>query len=64
MSQFERAMLAIVVVVLLAGAWAFRWEVTPINHGDGLGGAYMVNRWTGSVYFVRGWERSEVKSSK
>lgn len=64
MNKFERTVLAIVVTVLLAGAWFFRWAVTPINHGDSMGGAYMLNRWTGALYYVRFDEQTEVKLIK
>jgi len=51
----------IALVALVALAWAFRWDVTPLHGGDSSGGAYMVNRWTGTVYFVRGFYMTEVK---
>ena len=44
----------------LSAAWFFRLELVAINHGDGMGGAYLMNRWTGRVYFLRGTERMEV----
>ena len=64
MSRFERAMLAIVVAFLLAGGWFFRWEVTSVAGGDGGGRAYMLNRWTGMLYFLNGYQRAEVETIK
>lgn len=64
MSRFERAVLAIVVAVLLAGGWFFRWEVTPISGVEGAARAYMLNRWTGTIYILWNEERLDVKLSK
>lgn len=64
MNYFERTVLAIVVVVLLAGGWFFRWEVTPITGVEGFARAYMLNRWTGTIYLLWGDERLDVKPSK
>lgn len=64
MSRFDRAVLAIVVAVLLAGGWFFRWEVTSVAGGDGGGRAYMLNRWTGALYYLSNYQRSEVDTIK
>lgn len=54
----------IVIGCLLAGAWFFRWQITPVQHGDGLGVAYMLNRWTGEHYVLRFEQKMEVKLEK
>ncbi len=64
MNRFERAVLAIIVAVLLAGGWFFRWEVVPVSSGDNAARAYMLNRWTGAIYFLRHEEMREVKLEK
>ena len=51
-------------IVLIALAWACRWEVTPITNGEGMGSAYMLNRWTGSMYYVKIDERVVVTTAK
>lgn len=56
--------LALVVAALCFVAWFFRWDVIPIANGDRWGGAYMVNRLTGSIYVLHGTERHEVTPSK
>lgn len=56
----EQSRVVIAVVALVTLAWAFRWDVTPLNGGDSRGGAYMLNRWTGTVYFVFGVNSREV----
>lgn len=63
--RLTRWLLAGLAAILLAAlAWAFRWEVTPINNGGGNGFAYMVNRWTGTLYLVAGNSRFEVTTEK
>ena len=63
--RLSRWLLAgLAAIVLIALAWAFRWEITPITNGEGMGSAYMLNRWTGSMYYVRIDERVEVTSAR
>lgn len=64
MNAKDKAILAIIVAVLLAGAWFFRWEVTSVAGGEGGGRAYMLNRWTGTLYFMSGYQRAEVEIVK
>jgi len=54
----------IAVAFLALAGWFFRWDITPVQHGNGLGGVYMINRWTGTVYFLDYLERIEVKPAK
>lgn len=56
--------ISVLAVVLIAFAWAVRWDVTPVQHGNALGGVYMINRWTGAVYFLDYDEQVEVKPKK
>jgi hypothetical protein len=52
----------LVVVVLVAMAWMFRWEVTPAAGGaSNSSTVYLLNRWTGSLYWVNANEKYEVK---
>ncbi|OYZ78926.1 MAG: hypothetical protein B7X65_15665 [Polaromonas sp. 39-63-25] len=53
-ARLTMKLIATVVLVLLFGlGWMFRWEITPIDGGESIGAAYMQNRWTGDVYYVR-----------
>lgn len=47
------------IVILLALAWWFRWDVHPAQRSDG-GAAYIVDRITGEVYFARQEEAAVV----
>lgn len=49
MTKFQRAMIAVVVVVLLGTAWAYRYETVRLNSR---GWVLLVNRWTGQKYVV------------
>lgn len=60
----EKIALTLVITVLLAGAWFFRWEPIPISNHEGPARAYMLNRWTGTIYILWNDERAEVKASK
>lgn len=64
MNTKEKLWLAVLVAVLLAAAWFFRWEVTSVAGGEGGGRAYMLNRWTGTVYFMNNYQRAEVDTIK
>ena len=64
MNKFERTVLAIVVTVLLAGGWFFRWEVIPTTGAEGPVRAYMLNRWTGTIYILWNEELMDVKPGK
>jgi len=45
--------LLLVAIVLIALAWAFRWEITPVSGGpNNQASAYMKNRWTGELYLL------------
>lgn len=60
-SQVRLAAIA-VAVVLVALAWAFRWEVTPAEGGASTQSrAYLLDRWTGTLYFVAGPGKYTVK---
>jgi hypothetical protein len=50
--------LVVWLVVFLAGAvgWACRWQPVETHVGDRPGDAYAINRWTGSVMFMRNGE--------
>lgn len=54
--------IACAVAALLG--WMFRWEITPINSNSGLGHAYLMNRWTGTIYHLEYDEKTEVKTVK
>lgn len=45
-------------------AWLFRWDVFPVHRGEGAVAAYVVDRITGSVYFLHGPNKIEVKIEK
>jgi len=43
----------LIFIVLIALAWAFRWEITPVSGGpNNQASAYMQNRWTGELYLL------------
>ena len=46
----ENPMAVVLVIAVLALLWATRYQVV----GAGSGSAVVINRWTGSVYFIRG----------
>ena len=51
-----------VAVVLVALAWVFRWEVTPASaNASNSSSAFLLNRWTGSLYWINAYEKYEVK---
>lgn len=54
-----RVTLLSVAAALLFCAWFFRYDVTPIASGDGMGGAYILDRWTGDVRFLRGFQMNQ-----
>ena len=57
----------ITLIVVGAGillGWFFRLDVTPINSGDGIGAAFVLNRWTGESYYTRGYSKGEVRANK
>lgn len=49
MTKFQQAMIAVVVVVLLGTAWAYRYETVRLNSR---GWVLLINRWTGQKYVV------------
>lgn len=52
--------LPLAIVAISAFGWATRWEITPLSNGGGAGGAYMLNRWTGTTYLLYGMTSREV----
>lgn len=57
---FSLAALAVVLV-----AWLFRWDIATVSNGmERWGGAYMLDRWTGSVYVLHGANKVEVTQGK
>jgi hypothetical protein len=54
-------LVAVASVLLVITGWFFRWEIAVIPNGQGTGIAYMLNRWTGSVYAVIGKRRIKVE---
>ena len=42
-------------------AWVFRYETIPVQTGGPVPAAYLVNRWTGTAYMMRGSVVSEVE---
>lgn len=55
MNLDRNTVIGLVLAALFFQAWLFRYEVTPIMAGDGLGGAYVLDRWSGEVRFLRGF---------
>lgn len=53
-----------IILAAIFVAWLFRWDVVAVPRGDAFGMAYMVNRWTGSVYVLHGVRRVEVTIEK
>lgn len=56
--------LPLVVVAVVAFGWATRWDITPIPNGDGPGRAYLLNRWTGTLYILNATDQYEVVKQK
>lgn len=54
----------ILVSALLALAWVFRWDITPIDGGESSGRAYLLNRLTGTIYYLDKDEKYEVNHAK
>jgi hypothetical protein len=48
-------------VLLVLASWFFRWEAIPVMRADGPASAYIMNRWTGEIRFLRTDEWSPVK---
>lgn len=45
---------SILVVALLALAWAFRWQAIELHPaGDHPAPAYLLNRWTGEIRYLQ-----------
>lgn len=53
------SILAIIAFVVLA--WAFRWEITPVVTTNNWPNAYVLDRWTGAIYFLNTDRKMEVK---
>ena len=49
------------VITLVVLGWIFRFEITPLNAGET---AYLLNRWTGTVYLLDMEASHEVKPAK
>ena len=56
--------ISVVLLVLAALAWFFRWEVVPITNSEGRGSAYVINRWTGAVFVLVNTTKIEVNMDK
>lgn len=54
-----RLTLAVALVAILSTAWWFRWDVHVVSRQDS-STAYIVDRITGRIYFVRGEEATLV----
>lgn len=56
---------ALVCLVVIVGfGWMFRWEVVPITSATGGGHAFVLDRLSGSFYFMGGASRIEVTLEK
>jgi hypothetical protein len=56
---------AVLAVVLLAIAWACRWQVAEVHPGGASGvqgGVYLINRWTGEMRYLFSGEVEIVKA--
>lgn len=52
----------LIAVALVALAWMFRWEVTPTAAGStNYSTAYLLDRWTGTLYHVASNGKYKVK---
>lgn len=48
-------------IVAIALAWAFRFQVvTPSGSANSSSMAYLVNRWTGTIYIISGGQYWQV----
>jgi hypothetical protein len=45
---------AILTAFAIAMTWWFRWDVHVVNTAGGPVSAYVVDRWTGTLYWARG----------
>jgi hypothetical protein len=52
--------LALAGMILLA--WVFRYETIPVQTAGPVPAAYLVNRWTGTTYMMRGSRVHEVET--
>lgn len=55
---------AALLVALLALAWAVRWQPVETHSAAGQASIYMINRWTGEVRYVQGYNRLDVEPLK
>lgn len=53
-----------IILAAILVAWFFRWDVVAVPRGDAIGVAYMINKWTGSVYMLHGSNIIEVRPTK
>lgn len=58
LERFRMSIVVVAVALLLAAAWASRFESVLLTSRPG---AYLLDRWTGSVLFIDGDEATEVK---
>ena len=51
-------------IIAAALAWAFRFQaITPSGSANENPSAYLVNRWTGTIYMVIGGQYFEIKKA-
>lgn len=48
----NRNIVLAVLLAIFACAWYFRHDFYVVQNGDRAGFAYMLNRWTGTIYVV------------
>lgn len=53
----------LVIAALIIAAWFFRWDVNTQHRGDGVGPAYVLDRWTGALYFATSQRIREIKDA-
>ena len=58
----KTSLILVFALTLAVSSWMLRWDVSPIS-GDGAKAAYLLDRWTGTVYFLFSEERLEVKGA-
>lgn len=54
---------AVVAACALIAAWMLRWQLVEARHPDA-SSAYLLDRWTGSVYLLSNQKRFEVTPFK
>jgi hypothetical protein len=54
----------LMIVALMAAIWMFRYEITPTGGADHTGAAYRLDRWDGSVLYLRQEDSVDVRQIK